>query len=714
MIPEAEFFLELEGEGLLSPKISFGGETYGVADFKKMMPRLFEQAVQRVDPKWQEMPLQLLEGPQLQTFLEELEKNPKAPPLVWKNRPQKLMPDPLPILRLKDLTGAFADLWMDYGPFGHQEAAHPVLPPSEKEWESDLLEAGFIKKTVGEARYYCPLDRVGAALILLLGVGWTIVNPDGKKVVLATFHALTAEPKEEGWSVQGEITYGERRSSLSQAMAAFKERRRFIDLDTGSVGLLELPPGWSDLADEEATPHGLRVRHHHLGLLEQVAQLPATYTPATWEVTPPSHHFCGQLYPYQQQGVNWLSFLWRSHFHGLLADEMGLGKTVQILAFLSRLEPSHPILIVMPHSLLFNWNNELKRFLPSQPVYIHSGPERSSKLPSSGVILTSYAVLRHDHELFAQEKFEVVILDEAQMIKNSTSLTSQIVKRLQSRFRLAVTGTPIENRIDDLISIFEFLMPDLSLTTHIAQKIRPFTLRRLKTSVDLQLPSKTEQLVWADFSEEQQTFYHQFLLEKKTAMRKNQFQVLELILRLRQICCHPLLIGSPAPSAKFERLLADLEEILPAGHKVLIYSQFTQMLGLMRSEFHQRGWNTLYLDGTTHNREQVVEQFQTDPSQQLFLISLKAGGVGLNLTAADYVFLYDPWWNEAAENQAIDRAHRVGRKHSVICRRYIAAGTIEEKVVSLKEHKKSLAQQVLDFDTEAGPLTLDELYALLE
>lgn len=465
----------------------------------------------------------------------------------------------------------------------------------------------------------------------------------------------------------------------------------------------------------------------------------------------PGENFKGILRPYQQEGLNWLSFLADYDFHGMLADDMGLGKTVQVLAFLSRLRLEKPCLIVMPTSLLFNWKKEIEKFLPNISFCIHHGIKRAKtkeELTTYSIILTSYSTLRMDLLLFQKIPLQALILDEAQAIKNSNTQTAQSVYSLQADFRLSITGTPIENHLNELWSQFHFLIPDLfedqsqfnadlqaaAVDSRYLQKIRkkvaPFILRRKKEEVAKDLPERIDQIVWLQMPEEQQSIYDQFLAGVKSGLlkkieidglAKHRIAVFEAILRLRQICCHPLLIPSfldedtpLPPSIKIDSLFQDLETIVEEKGKVLIYSQFTSMLQIMAKESKNRGWKFVYLDGSTTNREKVIDSFQNDPEVSLFFISLKAGGVGLNLTAADYVFIYDPWWNDAVEEQAINRAHRIGRTKTVFTKKFITLQSIEEKMMKLKEAKKDLFNQIMDEEIHMQNLTLDDLKYLLE
>ncbi len=728
-----EFFYLIEAAGenfIVHGKIKSGIReedlsSYEVFSSGALQHQIFRFWKEEIDTKWlTTKTLSLVQ-------LKELVENPAAPPLVWKCPVPRFQPEPLPILKLKDRTGAFADLWMDYGPFGQSEAGSNA---EELFWEKDLLETDFIRKKMLGSNYYCPMDKVVKSLTFLLDIGWTIIDVQGKKVVRQGSAAWNVAAQDNHILVKGRMSYGQHEADIKNVIGAFNRRERFVDLSTNEVGLLEFPAEWAALAEEEIVAEGIAVKRHHVGLLENITPIPSDYQPAEWKVIR-AENFQGQLLDYQQQGLQWLSYLYRSRFSGLLADEMGLGKTIQVMAFLSTLEITKPVLIVMPVSLLFHWKREFEKFVPSQDVYLHRGEERIQtveELKKRKVILTSYSQLRIDRLLWESLDYEAIILDEAQAIKNPDSLTAQIACRLRSSFKLAMTGTPIENRYEDLWSLFRFLMPELlgerkesPVFERIRKKIRPFTLRRTKAEVALQLPEKQEQIVWVNFEEDQRLFYDQFLKERKAALvqkvqkeglSSQKMEILEMILRLRQLCCHPKIVTGQytGESAKFEIVCNDLEEVMASGHKVLLYSQFTSVLGLFKKWMDEKGYAYAYLDGQTKDREKAVESFQTDPQVQVFLMSLKAGGIGLNLQAADYVFLYDPWWNEAVQRQAIDRAHRMGRKNRVIARKYLIAESIEEKILKLQSQKQSLAENLLEFEGDLLPISLEDLWTSFE
>ncbi len=451
------------------------------------------------------------------------------------------------------------------------------------------------------------------------------------------------------------------------------------------------------------------------------------------------------LRDYQMYGYQWLKTLAHYRFGGILADDMGLGKTLQSIAFIVSVLPEirnseRPALIVCPASLVYNWRNELKKFTPEIKTIIADGnrEERSSILKNASgvdVMITSYPLLRRDIELYADQSFHTLFLDEAQAFKNHVTQTAQAVKEIQAQYRFALTGTPVENRLEELWSIFDAVFPelfagrnafnDLSRET-VAKRIRPFLLRRLKTDVLKELPDKIESLQASELLPAQKKLYVAYLAQlqqdtvkhlNEEGFQKNRIKILAGLTRLRQLCCHPALFveGYKGSSAKFEQLMEIVEECQSAGKRMLVFSQFTTMLDLIGREMGYQGVPYFYLDGKTPSLERVelCSRFN-EGERDLFLISLKAGGTGLNLTGADTVILYDLWWNPAVEQQAADRAHRIGQKNVVQLIRLVTQGTVEDKMYELQQRKKNLIDEVIQPGQEAlSTLTEQEIREIL-
>jgi len=425
---------------------------------------------------------------------------------------------------------------------------------------------------------------------------------------------------------------------------------------------------------------------------------------------------------------------------------MGLGKTVQVLALLEsrRNGKSQPSLVVVPRSLIFNWEQEAARFTPQLRVLTHTGSERSkhtNHFKHYDLVITTYGTLRRDAIQFQDVEFDFVILDEAQAIKNARTESAKATRLLKSGHRLALSGTPIENHLGELWSLFEFLNPgmlgassvfqnntgaikpaDLESKVMLSRALRPFILRRTKEQVAKELPEKLEQTIYCEMDdlqrkqyEELRAYYRKSLMDKVAlqGINKSKIQILEALLRLRQTACHPSLVNGErddvSPNAKLDILLPRLSEVIEEGHKAIVFSQFTSFLAIVKRRLENDGVAYQYLDGKTNNRQEVVEKFQNDPDCKLFLISLKAGGQGLNLTAAEYVFLLDPWWNPAVEAQAIDRSHRIGQTRTVNAYRLITPGTVEEKIWDLQQRKAQTIVDVLGEEGFARSLTKSDL-----
>jgi len=469
------------------------------------------------------------------------------------------------------------------------------------------------------------------------------------------------------------------------------------------------------------------------------------------EVDPPKH-LEKILRPYQRRGLDFLTYLGRYAFGGILADDMGLGKTLQVLAYLERersLRGSAPNLIVCPTSVTHTWVREAARFVPELKVSLLSAGSGRDAVYSEAarydLLVTSYALARRDAESLNKLNFRTIVLDEAQQIKNPQAKISQVIKGINSDQRLALTGTPIENSVLDLWSIVDFVMPgllgneshfrnafetpimrdgDVEKQQRLARRVQPFMIRRLKTQVAADLPSRTEQTIECEMTASQKKAYRETVLRARRdilrevderGIARAQLSILAALTKLRQICCHPGLIGDhwredEEASGKFTAFLELLESIIESGHRVLVFSSFTEMLGLMREALDNRKRSYAYLDGATKNRSKVLDDFRREDGPPVFLMSLKAGGVGLTVTEADYVVLYDPWWNPAIERQAIDRTHRIGQTKPVTAYRLVTLGSVEEKIQSLQQRKQALADSVVATDAAfAKSLTREDL-----
>jgi len=454
-----------------------------------------------------------------------------------------------------------------------------------------------------------------------------------------------------------------------------------------------------------------------------------------------------EMRPYQNEGFHFLAYLAANRFGGVLADDMGLGKTLQTLAWLAWLretgdrQSTAPSLVVCPKSVMDNWRAEGERFYPSLRVRLWQGQlaaELSAVREHCDLIVVNYTQLRSLSPQIADVRWLAAILDEAQYIKNPNSQTAQAARSLEAEYRLALTGTPLENRMLDLWSIFGFAMPgvlgnrtqfvrrfeakdDLLARRRLAARVRPFLLRRTKQEVERELPDRVEEDLLCEMEGEQKTLYsaelkraRQLVLGLDTPEQLNQqrFHILTSLLRLRQICCHPKLVNATvgtAESAKMVALEDLIEPLIAEGHKTLVFSQFVGMLDLLREKFEERGWPCFYLAGDTENRGELVREFQSATGGTVFLLSLRAGGFGLNLTAASYVVLFDPWWNPAVENQAIDRTHRIGQTSKVIAYRLLIVDSIEQKVRALQKRKAALAEDLFGEERFAQSLTLEDL-----
>ncbi|HLL96321.1 MAG TPA: DEAD/DEAH box helicase [Spirosoma sp.] len=590
------------------------------------------------------------------------------------------------------------------------------------------------------------------------------------------------------FDIYANVRFGEFEIPFLKLRTLILAKKREFTLPNGEVAVI--PEAWFTKYSElfgflehaDGIDRDRLVLHkHHLALVQELERdgLAATIMSrklerlrdfAEIESFPLPKGFKGTLRPYQQAGYDWMNFLRQYRFGGCLADDMGLGKTVMTLAMLQgRKEAgqpegrtsaqgdntgeeteSRPSLLVMPTSLLYNWELEARKFTPDLRVMVYTGTYRdknTAQFDDYDLILTSYGIVRIDIDLLSNYRFDYVILDESQAIKNPSSHITKAVMQLNTANRLILTGTPLENSTLDLWTQMSFINPGLlgsqsffrnefqvpiekrhdeSKTGRLYGLIKPFMLRRNKSQVATDLPEKVESVLYCEMSadqakqyEEAKSYYRNLILERieEEGMAKSQMVVLQGLTKLRQIANHPRMVDADyeGDSGKLDDVLMRLESAMTDHHKVLVFSQFIKHLNVVRQYLKEKNIKYAYLDGSTSDRQSQVELFQTDDSVKLFLISLKAGGLGHNLTAADYVFILDPWWNPAIEAQAIDRAHRIGQQKTVFTYKFIAKNTVEEKILSLQRAKQQLAGSLITTEeTFMKSLTREDIMVLLE
>ncbi|MEI8376491.1 MAG: SNF2-related protein [Planctomycetota bacterium] len=618
---------------------------------------------------------------------------------------------------------------------------------------------------------WIPSQKLPEAVESLVAEGW-IVEAQGYHVRRSGEWRMNVTSGVDWFDLAGTLDFDGMEVHLPAILEALRLGQNYVRLKDGSRGML--PQQWlsrfatmAELGDAEGD--AIRFRSSQAMLLDALLMAQEQVTvdapfaklrerlrsfSGIGPIDEPTG-FIGELRSYQKTGLGWLRFLQDFRLGGCLADDMGLGKTIQVLAMLQerRARPADangrraPSLAVVPKSLVFNWIEEAKRFTPDLKVLDYTGLQRGSladNFDQYDLVITTYGTMQRDIVKLKDLRFDCAILDESQAIKNAHSQRAKACRLLKADHRLAMTGTPVENHLGELWSLLEFLNPGMLGTASVFQDISkkvsedneglsllrralgPFILRRTKQQVLTELPQKTEQTLHCDLEgkqrkryDELRTYYRAALTERiaKTGLAKAKIHVLEALLRLRQAAIHPGLIDKTAvdePSAKLDVLMEQLREIVDEGHKALVFSQFTSFLAIVRNRLDQEKMVYEYLDGRTRHRQQHVERFQNDANCPLFLISLKAGGHGLNLTAADYVFILDPWWNPAVEAQAIDRAHRIGQERHVFAYRLIAKDTVEEKIVELQRTKRDLADAVISADGNVlGRLTSEDLELLL-
>jgi superfamily II DNA or RNA helicase len=620
-------------------------------------------------------------------------------------------------------------------------------------------------------------EKLIAATSALHAAGYRVVA-EGRRVRSFVKAAGKVNSGIDWFEVSAEVAFEGYSASLPALLRRKPTLDGFVELDDGTVGILptswlrqvdslrrlggkvdgdivRLPNSQGLLLDAmlaDRDQDDFAVDRKFQQLRERLDSFRALSSPET------PKNFVGELRDYQKHGLGWMEFLREFGLGGCLADDMGLGKTIQVLAMLAGLPQPRkksercPSLIVAPRSVIGNWIEECRRFAPKLRVLDFSTPDRwrsdgASELADYHVLFTTYALVRADVAEFDERdlRFRYVILDESQAIKNAESQSSKAVRLLRAQHRLALTGTPVENHLGELWALFEFLNPgmlgrlpvfqalfgndasgeELQNNRELVQRaLRPVMLRRTKAQVLQDLPAKTEQTLWCQMGSAQRRrydklrdHYRRLLLGETELEGKQRFAVLEALLRLRQATCHEGLLDksrNDQASAKFDELLPRLEQLANEGHKALVFSQFTSLLDLLEPQLKKRGLLWQRIDGRTRKREERIEQFQNDPAYPIFLISLKAGGFGLNLTAASYVFLLDPWWNPAAEMQAVDRAHRIGQTRAVNAYRLVCRDTVEERVLELQDQKKALCEAILGNERSLlQDLSRDDLDALL-
>lgn len=554
-----------------------------------------------------------------------------------------------------------------------------------------------------------------------------------------------------------DIVFGDQKVTVAEVKKALANKQQFVQLNDGTLGIL--PEEWLKKYSllfriGEGKSNQLKLSRYHMNVIDElyesrdenelVIQLEEKYDRLKGfnkikEIDPPNG-LRNILRPYQVSGYHWLNYLHEVNWGGILADDMGLGKTVQALSFMQHFKNENGklvSLVVCPTTLIYNWENEIKKFTPQLTYHIHHGGARSrdrENLTKYDIIITTYGTLRSDIKLLLSVQFDYLVLDESQAIKNPASKVTRAASLLQAKHRLCMSGTPLQNNTFDIFAQMNFLNPGMlgsmeffrqefaipidkfgeeDRKDHLRKILYPFILRRTKEQVAKDLPDKTETILYCEMQEEQQKIYDAYRNDFRNqilgtievqGIQKSQLTILQGLMKLRQICDSPAILNETEKfenhSIKLEELSREITENI-SNHKALVFSQFLGMLALIKEKLDQLGVKYEYFDGSTAapDREKAIQSFQNDTSVRVFLISLKAGGVGLNLTAADYVYIVDPWWNPAVEQQAIDRTHRIGQEKNIFAYRMICKDTIEDKIIQLQEKKRALAKDLIADDS---------------
>ena len=633
----------------------------------------------------------------------------------------------------------------------------------EKSKLEELLQMGLkttnalfihleVRPGAEEDEYYGIFDWLGEHASELEAKGFSIEQPDGAKRYVLGSSKINIEFRESNdwFDIYGMVQFGSYQIPFIQLKNHILNKIREFTLPSGEIAII--PDKWfsqfANLLHFTDGGESLKLKKHHIGLIDDFAESDLANLTIERKLQKLSdfeqideaalpNRFNGELRAYQKAGYNWFHFLRKYNFGGCLADDMGLGKTVQTLALLQKIKEENQekdlpstSLIIMPTSLIYNWLNEAEKFAPELKILVHTGTLRSKEIErftNYDVVFTTYGITRVDIDLLKELYFNYIILDESQNIKNPSSKSYRAVKLLKSKHKLILSGTPVENSVNDLWTQMSFINPGLLGNQHYFQSdfvtpiekkkdeerarklqalIKPFILRRTKDQVARELPEKTEQLFYCQMGTEQAQYYEKIKSEYRNELLqtleegtyfKSPVQILQGLTKLRQIANHPSMIDGDyeGDSGKFENVIHTLENVLSRGHKVLVFSQFVKQLEIYRRYFDQQKTAYAYLDGATTNRGDVVKEFRENKDIKLFLISIKAGGVGLNLTEADYVFILDPWWNPAVEQQAIDRTHRIGQDKKVFIYKFITKDSVEEKILALQNRKKKVADSLI-------------------
>ena len=639
-----------------------------------------------------------------------------------------------PFLHFLDSQFRFAQLSFRY-PSG-STYSYPIDPltPFNQERDKhleekealDVHDVGFLWDAK-ERQFHLGQDKRNEAIEFLLALGWNIKDCSGKMLLACTKMDIAPILQGNKFTFEGQASFGKEPLSFDLLYQSIKHGKITIPLtltESGFLGTSLITPIQALLGDVFLHEKKIHLKKNKIGLLQEhfslgMEQLQRDHI---LKENNPSCTFHGELRPYQQDGVTWLQKLYERGFSGIIADEMGLGKTVQFLSFLSQHKELIPALIIAPAAILENWRREIHRFCPTLKVLIVKGKEQAQSKEEADVIITSYTTVRMALPHFIENEWSLIALDEAQYCKNSDTLAHEAIKSIRTPMKVLLTGTPIENSISDLASLFSIMDETLLaeeedlLLTNIKKKVSPYILKRTKKEVAQDLPPLIEETSLIELYEEERVRYDTFVHALKTgALKKislskekpSQVMILEGLLRMRQLVCHPLLFQAEYEkpqlsfsSAKWDTAFSDICQLLEEGKKVLLFSQFVEILSFFSKALKEADLPYFQIDGSTKDRQGIVDQFEQAKKPTVLLASLMAAGVGLNITAADAVLLYDPWWNAAREKQALARAHRIGRKDSVYVKRYIVSNTIEERVFQVREKKEALIKTL--FEEENG------------